>query len=120
MASFDDALAGHSPRRVLFVHGPGGIGKTTLLQEFRVRAADRTVALLDGREIDPSPEGMHAAIRLALGHHDDHPPIERLPPGALLLVDGYEQLTPIDGWLRDELIPHLRADNVVVLAGRDP
>lgn len=34
-AGFDDALAGRSPRRVLFVHGQGGIGKTTLLWEFR-------------------------------------------------------------------------------------
>jgi hypothetical protein len=120
LASFDDALHGRSPRRVLFVHGPGGIGKTTLLHEFRVRAPGRTVVLLDGREVDPSPSGMHLAIRSALGRPGDQQPVERLPAGAVLLVDGYEQLAAIDGWLRAELVPNLGVDNVVVLAGRDP
>jgi KaiC/GvpD/RAD55 family RecA-like ATPase len=38
LAAFDDALAGRSTRRVLFVHGPGGVGKTTLLLHLRSRA----------------------------------------------------------------------------------
>jgi KaiC/GvpD/RAD55 family RecA-like ATPase len=38
LTGFDDAVAGRSPRRVLVVHGPGGIGKTTLLLELRARA----------------------------------------------------------------------------------
>jgi hypothetical protein len=107
LAGFDDALAGRSGRRVLFVHGPGGIGKTTLLLHLRGRArrAGHAAVYLDGREIDPSPEGF---VRAAGG-------------GArVLLIDGYEQLGPIDGWLRHDLIPALPADNVVVLAGRDP
>jgi hypothetical protein len=122
LASFDDALAGRSPRRVLFVHGQGGIGKSTLLLEFhaRARAAGRDVALIDGRDIDPSPDGVAAAVRLALDCHDDRQPVTRLLAGAVLLVDGYEELAPIDGWLRGEFIPGLHADTVVMLAGRDP
>jgi hypothetical protein len=122
LVSFDDALAGRSVRRVLFVHGPGGIGKTTLLHEFgaRTRAAGRTVVQVDGRDVDPSSDGLGAAIRLALGQQHDGRPVAQLLAGVVLLVDGYEQLTPIDGWLRDELIPGLSADTVVVLAGRDP
>ncbi len=121
LASFDDAIAGRSPRRVLFVHGQGGIGKTTLLQEFRSRAqaAGRSVVQIDARDVDPSPEGLDAAVRLALDQYDGQPTLAQLA-GAVLLVDGYEQLTPIDGWLRSGLIPRLRADSVVVLAGRDP
>ena len=67
LAGFDDMLAGRSPRRVLLVHGPGGIGKTTLLLEFRTRArrAGRTVLLLDGREVDPSPDGFRNAVEAA-------------------------------------------------------
>src|SRR5262245_16982619 len=59
LAEFDEAVAGRSPRRVLFVHGEGGIGKTSLLLELRARAqaAGRTVALVDGRDIDASPAG---------------------------------------------------------------
>jgi hypothetical protein len=122
LTSFDDALAGRSPRRVLFVHGQGGIGKTTLLQEFeaRAQAAGRSVVQIDGRDVDPSPDGLETAARLALDRHDDRQPTVGPLAGAVLLIDGYEQLAPIDGWLRGELIPRLRAESVVVLAGRDP
>jgi hypothetical protein len=122
LASFDDALAGRSPRRVLFVHGQGGIGKTTLLQQFRARAegVGRSVVHVDGRDVEPSPEGMQTAVRDAVDHRDDLAPIAPLLTDAVLLVDGFEQLTPIDGWLRDDLIPRLSAHTVVVLAGRDP
>jgi hypothetical protein len=105
--SFAAALSGQSAQRVLFVHGPGGIGKTTLLLEMRARAAGRRVTLLDGREIDPSPEG----FRTALGSAGSD--------ATVLLIDGYEQLAPVDAWLRGEWIPALPADAVVVLAGRD-
>ena len=116
LASFDDVLLGRSARRVLLVHGPGGIGKTTLLQEYRTRArvAGRTVLLLDAREVDPSPEGFENAVAAAAGQ-----PMSVLPEGAVLLVDGYEQLGPIDGWLRQAFLPALPADCVVVLAGRE-
>ncbi len=104
------------------MHGPGGIGKTTLLLEFRTRAraAGRTVLLLDAREVDPSPEGFENAVTAALGQ----PPgtVQQLSvrlAGAVLLVDGYEQLGAIDGWLRQAFLPALPTDCVVVLAGRE-
>ncbi|MGI5176144.1 ATP-binding protein [Dactylosporangium sp. CA-152071] len=110
LAAFDAAVGGRSARRVLFVHGQGGIGKTTLLAELgaRARAAGRTVVHVDGRDLDPSPDGLLSAIG------------RPLPAAAVLLVDGYEQLAPIDGWLREQFIPGLSADTVVVLAGREP
>jgi hypothetical protein len=37
LAGFDDALTAGSTRRVLFVHGSGGIGKTALLHQFARR-----------------------------------------------------------------------------------
>src|SRR3712207_9571440 len=38
LARFGDALSGRSPRRVFLVHGVGGIGKSTLIGEFRASA----------------------------------------------------------------------------------
>ena len=124
LASFDDVLLGRSARRVLLVHGPGGIGKTTLLLEYRTRARDagRTVLLLDAREVDPSPEGFEDAAAAALGRPfgtETGRRLSELVTGGVLLVDGYEQLGPIDGWLRQAFLPALPADCVVVLAGRE-
>lgn len=106
LRAFGEALAGRSPRRVLFVHGPGGIGKTTLLLEMsaRARAAGRDPVLLDGREIDPSAEGFLQAVGQS----------------GTLLVDSYEHLGAIDGWLRREFLPGLPENGLVVLAGREP
>jgi hypothetical protein len=122
LASFDAAVGGRTPRRVLFVHGQGGIGKTTLLAELaaRARAAGRSVVQVDGREVDPSPDGLQTAVAVTVGRQPDAGPVGPLLAAAVLLIDGYEQLTPIDGWLRDTLVPSLSADTVVVLAGRDP
>jgi len=123
LRTFDDAQAGRSARRVLFVHGPGGIGKTTLLLEMRARAsaAGRTTLLLDGSEIDPSPDGFSQAVEAAdLAHAAQDARADGGHSGTVLLVDGYEQLGAIDGWLRQDFVPSLKAEDVVVLAGREP
>ena len=111
LRSFAAALAGTGPVRVLFVHGPGGIGKSTLLDELRRRAADggRPALLLHGRDVAGSIDDVAAAV-------------SGLPsgPGPVLLVDGYELLSRLDRWFREHLLPSLPADSVVVLAGREP
>ena len=111
LRSFAAALTGAGPVRVLFVHGPGGIGKSTLLDELRRRAVDggRPALLLHGRDVGGSIEDVAAAIAgLPAG------------PGPVLLVDGYELLSRLDRWFREHLLPSLPADSVVVLAGREP
>jgi hypothetical protein len=112
LRSFAAALAGTGPTRVFFVHGPGGIGKSTLLDELRRRAveAGRAALLLDGRDLGGSMEEVTDAIAA-------------LPAGAgdpVLLVDGYELLSRLDRWFREHLLPSLPAGAVVVLAGREP
>src|SRR4051794_4130219 len=118
LTRFGEALDGRSPRRVFLVHGVGGIGKSTLLGEFRARAvaAGRPAGLLDGRELDPSPEAIRAALARAAP-----PPPPRLGevPGLILLLDHYENLTAVDPWVRGELLPDLPADTIAVLAGRE-
>ena len=117
LTRLDDALVGHSPRRVFLLHGVGGIGKSTLLDNFRARAlaAGRPALLLDGREVDPSPDGVRAALAHALPSGCSR--LDELP-GLALLVDHYEQMTPVDPWIRQQLLPDLPADGLTVLAGR--
>jgi AAA ATPase domain len=111
--------------QVVYVYGPGGIGKTSLVKQFASMCKEGgAVAIhLDGREIEPSPRGFLTALRWAAQLEDDCPPAEGLAARSerqVLLVDTYESLTPLDSWVRDTFLPQL-ADNVlVVLSGRKP
>ena len=124
---FRDALDRREPPfAVLYVHGPGGIGKTSLLEVMARCAADAGagVVRVDGREVEPS----RAAVSRALDC-DGEPSFARAPssrngagsdPRLVLLIDGYEHLAELDDWLRTELVPGLPPSTVTVLAGREP
>ena len=86
-------LADEPPFVVLHVSGAGGVGKTTLLQEF-ARIADeagRKVVRIDGRNIEASAAGVLAALSAVPGAEHENLPavIERWPAGSVLLVDTY-------------------------------
>ena len=112
------------PYVVLHVHGPGGIGKTTLIQQFArlAREANRAVVRLDMRDVESTPD----VFRAALCHAMDIEPCPaqdlaaRWPRDGVLIVDTYEPLSPLDAWLRDVFIPHLPGRALVVIAGRTP
>ncbi|MDQ4045146.1 MAG: ATP-binding protein [Chloroflexota bacterium] len=120
----EGALASADPPfAVLFVHGPGGIGKTMLLGEYR-RIAEETgyrTITIDGHACEPSPPGFLGAVARVLGPTD--------PAGCMaalarqdrlaLLIDTYEMLQPLDGWLRNDFLPRLPASAVTVVAGRN-
>ena len=57
LALLQRGLATAEQFALLYVYGPGGIGKTVLLREFGrfAEMAGATVATLDERDIDPSP-----------------------------------------------------------------
>lgn len=121
LALFDAMLAGTDGRAALFVHGPGGIGKSTLLAECarRAEAARRSVVQLDARHVEASPQAFDAALADALGQ----PPAEAAPAwpeGLVLLIDTLEAVVPLERWLLAERLPSLPADALVVLAGRRP
>jgi AAA ATPase domain len=114
--------ADERPFVVFHLSGEGGVGKTTLLGEFE-RVADEAgcaAVRVDGRAIEASPTGFLGALGRAIGADDANlTVIERWPAGAVLLVDTYELLAPIDEWLRETLLPRLPARSLVVIAGRN-
>lgn len=110
LESFETMLAADGPA-VVFVHGPGGVGKTSLLELFAELAAGLGVPVrrLDGRELSPTRSAVREAVS---GFPTDG--------RQALVLDGFERLTPLESWFRDSLLPSLPASVVTVLAGRRP
>ncbi len=114
-------LAPHGPAAV-FVHGPGGIGKTTLVNG-TLAALPLNWLRLDGRRMEPTVPGALSALGAALG--------APAPPSAsaaaeqmaaagvdVLVIDSYERLNLLDGWIRNELLGALPATATTLLVGR--
>lgn len=122
---FEQAIrAEELPFCVLHIFGPGGVGKTSLLAEFAqlCRQAGISSTTIDARNVEPSAEAFVQALRLAMGLGSAEAPIQRLaaePGRHVILIDTYEMLAPLDGWLRDDFLPQLSDDTLVVLAGRN-
>jgi DNA-binding winged helix-turn-helix (wHTH) protein len=123
---FRSALgADEPPFAVWHINGPGGVGKTTLIQEFSrlARDAGRRVIHIDGRNIEPTPAGLLLAVSQAIqtSRVDLTDVIAQWPEGSLLFIDTYELLPGMDDWLRDTFFPQLPSRSMAVVAGRvDP
>jgi hypothetical protein len=125
-AALLELVTGDAPL-VTVLHGIAGVGKTALLHAFAAdaqAAGIRTVAL-DGREVEPSPAGFLTALGAALGRRAEPLSATAVALGALgdrvvLIVDTYELLALLDGWVSATLVPALPANVRVVLAGRNP
>jgi AAA ATPase domain len=113
------------PFQILYIYGPGGIGKTSLLREFAARAEQLGAAAfyVDGRNLEPTPESFQRALLTALGVSPDtdiDTLLGKMTQRHVLLLDTYEVWSGLDNWLRDEFLPKLPENTIVVMAGREP
>ena len=111
LAFFGDVLVDDPPVSIVHVHGPGGIGKSTLLREVARLARQRGFVPLtvDGRELAPVPGDLEAVFTAACA--------EERP---LVVFDTYERISALDPYVRQSLLPALPAGAVVLFASREP
>lgn len=112
---------------VTFVHGLGGMGKSTLLDMFARAAEHRGVRVLpvDCAHVEPTPRGIVRALAAALDADldpvDEEEVFRRLAPAVgpvVLVLDTFEAFGLADTWLRQQLLPRLPAGVRLVIAGR--
>lgn len=125
LADFQAALVGPTLLfHVLYIFGPGGVGKTTLLREYAHVCAlqQLQVSYLDARGINPTPESFLSALPFAVQHTPNGGMSFQTPSSecSVLLIDTYELLAPLDSWLGEVFLPDLPEQVLVVIAGRNP
>lgn len=94
----------------VYLHGPAGIGKTALLRvaSERAVAAGSSLLWIDGRDIAPVPDQLEDALGAV--------PSERERP--LVVLDSFEHVEALGGYLRRVLVPSLPAGAAVLVGSR--
>ncbi|MEU5847844.1 BTAD domain-containing putative transcriptional regulator [Saccharopolyspora shandongensis] len=108
-AVFRAMLEGRERSGPLFVCGPAGIGKSTLLRKFAddARASGRQVWHLHDLDASERRERLEqVADELSTA------------VGPVLLLDSFEEFGDLEHWLRDDYLWKLRDAAIVVVAGR--
>ncbi|MFF5217703.1 AAA family ATPase [Micromonospora sp. NPDC000442] len=110
VAAFSAALRNDPTAALVFyLHGPGGVGKSTLVRHLadEARHANRLITELDGRFVGRSPDDFEQAA---------HALFDR--PDAVLVVDSFEHCQWLETWLWQRFLPRIADGALVVLAGR--
>lgn len=110
MRLLERVLGDEPPATVVLVHGPGGIGKSTLLREVCRRGTDLgyEVFWLDGRGSPPASVDVDELFGRTIA--------ARRP---LVLIDTYERISALGAYLREQALGELPDSARVVIAGRE-
>ena len=115
------------PFVVAFIHGPGGIGKSCLIQTLLSSVPPEVrYYVMDCRNIEPTPQGFLLSLATALGMQEgsDHQSIvDHLAENGqrtVIALDTYETFGLMDTWLRQIFVPSLTENVLTIIAGRLP
>ena len=121
---FEQLLKEKEPSiHLLYVYGPGGQGKTTLLKQFADCCKESSIPFLqlDCRYIESHPASFKQAFEAATPfttEADVMASIDAHAGNVVLLIDTYEKLKPLDDWMRMEFLPELPGNVITVISGR--
>lgn len=114
------------PFVVAFIHGPGGIGKSRLLQTLLASPSPGVRSIcLDCRDVEPTPRGFLNATGSALGlpGESDFEAVVAAVRGdssrVVFGLDTFEVFGLLETWLRMVFLPALPVTVLTVIAGRD-
>ncbi|KRE82404.1 hypothetical protein ASG89_14185 [Paenibacillus sp. Soil766] len=134
----DFVLGAASHARILSISGTGGIGKSSLLDQFRRICGDEDVPffLLDSLDFTKTPIGflsrLFTVIQTGMLETEDsseevflQAAVQKLNTLAqdrriVLVVDTYEEMNELDEWLRQTFLVRLSSHILIVLSGRFP
>ena len=113
------------PWQVILLHGPGGLGKTTLLHQFRNVAEEADppipVGWVDCRRVQPEPDAVRAAVCRSLGIEGEAP-LDKLVARTdrfVVIFDTWDRMAALEPWFRDDFLPALPVGCLTILAGRN-
>ena len=115
------------PFVVAFIHGPGGIGKSCLMQKLLSSIVPEVRCyVMDCRNIEPTPQGFLLSLATSLGiqegsnHQSIVNHLGESGQRTVLALDTYETFGLMDTWLRQVFVPSLTENVFTIIAGRLP
>ncbi|CAM4372403.1 helix-turn-helix transcriptional regulator [Paenibacillus tarimensis] len=122
--------------RIINIHGTGGIGKTSLLGRCRTLARKHGAryAELNMKDMVPNPGQVYLRLLTQLGLPAPHTDKQGEDVWAnwdivnelaerhriVLAIDHYEAAGLVDQWLREQALPKLHTNILIIVAGRYP
>jgi hypothetical protein len=126
LALFQETIAlTELPFNILYIYGPGGVGKTSLCKQFMrlCEQVNRDYLSIEARNLEASPESFLGVLRGIMGLQESESPINILASSDkrnIIFIDTYENIATLDEWLREQFLPQLSLNTLIVLAGRTP